>query len=120
MAREVVWTDPAWDDLEAAAELTNFTQWCRQSRHVPLRELFPLLKLKLRGYYNYYGAAGNSGGLKEFFNEAMGSLWKWLNRRSQRRSFTRQGFADLLEHFQAPRPRIKVQPRDPLRTAPAS
>ena len=100
--------------------LANFTQWCRQSRHVPLGKLFPLLKLKLRGYYNYYGVASNSGGLKEFFNEAMGTLWKWLNRRSQRRSFTRQGFEDLLEHFQVPRPRIKVRPRDPLRTAPAS
>jgi hypothetical protein len=34
--------------------------------------------------------------VKEFFNEAMGTLWKWLNRRSQRRSFTRSGFDDLL------------------------
>ena len=100
--------------------LANFTQWCRQSRHVPLRELFPLLKLKLWGYYNYYGVAGNSGGLKEFFNEAMGTLWKWVNRRSQRRSFTRQGFEDLLDHFQVPRPRIKVRPCGPTRTAPAS
>jgi len=100
--------------------LANFTQWCKQSRHVPLRELFPLLKLKLRGYYNYYGVSGNSNGLKEFFNEAMGTLWKWLNRRSQRRSFTRQGFEDLLEYFHVPRPRITVRPRDPLRTAPIS
>jgi len=95
--------------------LANFTTWCQQSRHVPLRELFPLLKLKLRGYYNYYGVSGNSTGLKEFFDEAMGTLWKWLNRRSQRRSFTRQGFDDLLEHFQVPRPRITVRPRVPFR-----
>jgi group II intron reverse transcriptase/maturase len=95
--------------------LANFTQWCKQSRHVPLKELFPQLKLKLHGYYNYYGVAGNSGGLKEFFNEAMGTLRKWLNRRSQRRSFTRQGFDDLLEHFYVPRPRIVGRPRVPLR-----
>src|SRR3990172_7226577 len=95
--------------------LANFTQWCKQSRHVPLRELFPLLKLKLREYYNYYGVLGNSNGLKQFFNEAMGTLWKWLNRRSQRRSFTRQGFDDLLEHFQVPRPRIRARLRVPLR-----
>jgi hypothetical protein len=87
--------------------LANFTEWCRQSRHTPLGELFKSLNLKLRGYYNYYGVTGNSGGLKEFFNEAMGTLWKWLNRRSQRRSFTRQGFDDLLEHFHVPRPQIK-------------
>jgi RNA-directed DNA polymerase len=95
--------------------LANFTAWCRQSRHVPLRELFPLLKLKLRGYYNYYGVSGNSNGLKEFFDEAMGTLWKWLNRRSQRRSFTRQGFDDLLAYFQVPRPRIRARLRVPFR-----
>ncbi len=27
-------------------------------------KLFPVLKLKLRGYYNYYGVAGNSDGLR--------------------------------------------------------
>lgn len=96
--------------------LLNFTQWCKQSRHVPLRELFSSLNLKLCGYYNYYGVVGNSGGLKEFFNEAMGTLWKWLNRRSQRRSFTRQGFDGLLEHFHVPRPQIKPRSRAPLRS----
>ena len=84
---------------------------------MPLRELFPLLKLKLRGYYNYYGVTGNSDGLREFFNEAMGTLWKWINRRSQRRSFTRQGFDDLLQFFQAPRPRIRLRPGVPIGTA---
>ena len=94
--------------------LANFTLWCKQSRHVPLRELFPMLKLKLRGYYNYYGVSGNSDGLKEIFTVAMGTLWKWINRRGQRRSFTRQGFDDLLAHFQLPRPRIRVRPRVPV------
>jgi hypothetical protein len=90
---------------------SNFSQSCKQSRHVPLRELFPQLKLKLGRYYNYYGVSGNSDGLKEFFTEAMGTLWKWINRRSQCRSFTRQGFDDLLTSFQVPRPRITVRPR---------
>jgi len=91
--------------------LANFTQWCKQSRHVPLGELFSTLNLKLRGYYNYYGVPGNSAGLKRFFNQAKGTLWKWLNRRSQRRSFTRQGFDDLLQHFRVPQPRITPRPR---------
>ena len=69
--------------------LSNFTQWCKQSRHTPMKKLFASLNLKLRGYYNYYGVSGNSDRLKEFFNEGMGTLWKWLNRRSQRRSSRR-------------------------------
>ena len=94
--------------------LLNFTQWCKQSRHTPLKKLFASLNLKLRGYYNYYGVPGNSDRLKEFFNEATGTLWKWLNRRSQRRSFTRAGFDDLLEHFHVPRPRILRRSRPGL------
>ena len=81
---------------------------------MPLRKLFSSLNLKLRGYYNYYGVPGNSDGLKEFYNKAMGTLWKWVNRRSQRRSFTRQGFDDLLDDFQVPRPRITLRPRPGL------
>lgn len=88
--------------------LANFTQWCKESRHMPIGELFPLLRLKLRGYYNYYGVKGNTGGLGQFFHHAMSILWKWLNRRSQRRSFNWQGFNDLLDHFDVPRPRIRI------------
>jgi RNA-directed DNA polymerase len=91
--------------------LANFTQWCKQSRHVPLRKLFPQLKQKLRGYYNYYGVTGNFDGLQEFFECGKAILWKWLNRRSQRRSYTWQGLDALLHHFQVPWPRIIRRPR---------
>ena len=74
--------------------LANFTQWCKQSRHTPMKKLFASLNLKLRGYYNYYGVSGNSDRLKEFFNEGLRTLWNWLNRRSQHRSYTRSGFDD--------------------------
>lgn len=99
--------------------LANFTQWCKESRHMPLGDLFPLLRLKLRGYYNYYGVTGNTRGLKEFFDQAASILWKWLNRRSQRRSFNWQGFKDLLDHFDVPRPRITERPRVRTAASPA-
>ena len=91
--------------------LATFTQWCKRNRHMPLRELFPRLKSKLRGYYNYYGVIGNYDGLQAFFERSKAILWKWLNRRSQRRSFTWPGFIDLLNHFNVPRPRIVRRPR---------
>jgi hypothetical protein len=91
--------------------VANFTQWCKQNRHVRLKLLFPQLNRKLRGYYNYYGVRGNAVGLKEFHSRATEILLKWLNRRSQRRSFNWQGFQDLLDHFQVLRPRITDKPR---------
>lgn len=91
--------------------IANFTQWCRQNRNVRLNVLFPQLNRKLRGYYNYYGVHGNAVGLQQFHRRAMEILLKWLNRRSQRRSFNWQGFKDLLAHFQVPPPRITAKPR---------
>lgn len=89
----------------------NFAQWCKQNRHVRLRMLFPTLNQKLRGYYNYYGVTGKADGIEEFYDRAMEILLKWLNRSSQRRSFNWQGFKDMLDHFEVPRPRIRVRPR---------
>jgi RNA-directed DNA polymerase len=93
------------------ASLQRFTQWCRENRHLRLRMLFKQLNGKLRGYYNYYGVHGNSASLKQFFDGAVRILLKWLNRRSQRRSYNWQGFTAMLEHFKVERPRIVGHPR---------
>jgi hypothetical protein len=86
--------------------LHSFTQWCRLNRNLPKSLLFLKLSQKLRGYFNYYAITGNFEGIKEFYDQAIRILWKWLNRRSQRRSLNWQGFNDLLKHFRLPRPRI--------------
>ena len=88
------------------ASLQRFTQWCQENRHQRLRELFPQLNGKLRGYYQYYGVHGNSANLQHFFDGVVRRLGKWLNRRSQRPSYTWPGFKALLEHFKLERPRI--------------
>ena len=43
---------------------------------------------KLRGHFNYFGVTDNSQALYRFEREVNILLFKWLNRRSQRRSFT--------------------------------
>jgi RNA-directed DNA polymerase len=91
--------------------LIHFKLWCRRNRQLPLRELFRQLKPKLQGYYNYYGVSGNYAGLREFYDRSLQILRKWLNRRSQRVSYTWRGFHDLLRHFQVPRPRLRVRVR---------
>ena len=91
--------------------LASFTQWCKENRNIRLRLFFPTLNLKLRGYYNYYAVVGNAHGVNEFYSEAIRILFKWLNRRSQRRSFNWQGFKDMLDHFKVPRPRVIPKPR---------
>ena len=93
------------------SSLKGFTDWCKENRHLKIRVMFEQLNSKLRGYYNYYGVHGNYGSLKQFFSSAMRILMKWLNRRSQRRSYNWSGFSAVLQHFEVKRPRIVGRPR---------
>jgi hypothetical protein len=45
------------------------------------------LRAKYRGYWNYYGVIGNFAGLRKFQYRTERILFKWLNRRSQRKSY---------------------------------
>ena len=71
-----------------------------------MTDLFRKLNAKLRGYYNYYGVIGNFESLSDFFWHAMKKLFKWLNRRSQRKSYNWKGFNELLKYFRIEKPRI--------------
>jgi group II intron reverse transcriptase/maturase len=91
--------------------LKRFTEWCKVKCRYRLKGLFRELNAKLRGYYNYYGVIGNYASLNQFFQAAMRILFKWLNRRSQRRSYNWTGFRELLQQFQVERPRIVGRPK---------
>jgi len=97
------------DPKKQRISLKNFKIWCRESRNFRLRKLFFLLNSKLRGYYNYYGLIGNYDSVSKFFFYAVKTLYKWLNRRSQRRSFNWSQFRDVLDYYQIERPRITEQ-----------
>ena len=81
------------------ASLANFTDWIRRNRHLRTGQLFSILRAKYRGYWNYYGVIGNYASLSQFFYRSKRILFKWLNRRSQRRSYTWPGFQAALDFF---------------------
>jgi len=91
--------------------LKRFSEWCKSNRNMRMTELFYKLNSKLRGYYNYYGVRGNYDSMASFFYHAIKLLFKWLNRRSQRKSYTWTGFKELLKHFGIARPRITEKKR---------
>lgn len=88
--------------------------WCQQNRHRRLGEQFRLLNAKLRGYYNYYGVNGNYESLKEFYHLVQGLQLKWLNRRSQRPSYTWAAYYELRQHFALAQPHIVGRPKSCL------
>lgn len=86
--------------------LRDFYDTCMVNKHEKLRVQQKLLSAKLRGRFNYYGIRGNFASLRRMYQSCLCSWFKWLNRRGQRKSYTRSGFYELLKHFSLPKPKI--------------
>jgi len=85
----------------------DMTDWLKRTRHIlSAKDWWPILASKLRGHYQYYGVNGNSRMLSQFYYQTMLAVFRWLNRRSQRRSFTWQRFNAYVKRYPLPTPRI--------------
>ncbi|MBT4504247.1 MAG: group II intron reverse transcriptase/maturase [Gemmatimonadetes bacterium] len=89
------------------AKLKRVNEWARQVR---CQEKLPVIWrrfcTKLRGHIRYYGVSFNSDWVEKFIQIATRILFKWLNRRSQRKSFTWEQFNRFIRAN--PLPRTKV------------
>lgn len=86
-------------------KIQEFDHWIKSVRsQIKLKEIWKLAKAKMVGHYNYYGYADNLPKLNHFYYEAVGSLFKWLNRRSQKRSFDWEQFQRKMAFIALPKP----------------
>ena len=82
-----------------------FKEWIKESRHkYKLDVLWEKARSKIIGHYNYYGVSHNLAKLAHYYFACMGLLFKWLNRRSQRKSFTWESFNRRLMFNPIPKP----------------
>ena len=88
--------------------IKEFKIWIRNNRNLRATTIIKLLNIKLRGYYQYYGITDNGESLNKFLHVIRRTLWKWLNRRSQRRSYTFIEFTQLLKSYPLISPKICV------------
>ena len=87
--------------------VANFTDWIKRNRCVKLKILMKKLNARYRGYWNYYGVIGNYASLMSFYKQTEEELlFKWLNRRSQRVSYNRKTFTQMLKSMDIEKPRI--------------
>jgi len=86
--------------------LAAFKDCCRRIRHLPLVEQHRTLGRKLRGHFAYFGVTGNFEALSRLRDEVRRVWFKWLNRRSQKRSMNWEAYGRFLERFPLPRARI--------------
>jgi len=78
-------------------------------RTLPVKVIVKKLNQILVGYYHYYGITDNSRSITSFRYRVTKSLFFWMNRRSQRRSYRWSGFLDMLtKAYPLAKPRIYV------------
>ena len=81
------------------ATLSEYYQWIKAKCSVKLREWLPQLKRKLIGFRNYFGLPDNSRSLANLYSYVLHTLYKWLNRRSSRKSYNWSDFKKMLTYF---------------------
>jgi group II intron reverse transcriptase/maturase len=79
----------------------NIKKWIKENRTMPLASMLRALNVKLVGTFRYYGISGMFGQVLRIYKYAKCTAYKWLNRRSQRRSFSYSAFLRTWEHYVA-------------------
>lgn len=88
-------------------KLKRVSEWARGARHkYKSMELWRIFCAKPRGHIQYYGVSFNMRYVTRFLEAAKRILFKWLNRRSDRRSFNWEQFNLFLQAN--PLPEAKV------------
>jgi group II intron reverse transcriptase/maturase len=90
------------------AKVKAFKAWIKTVRSIHIKELWKAVRSKLSGHYRYFGITDNYRGLRCFRLTILKLLYKWLNRRSQRRSFDLKKFDKILDYNPLPQPKIYV------------
>jgi group II intron reverse transcriptase/maturase len=80
--------------------------WCRDNRHLPVKEQHLALRRKLRGHDGYYGVTHNWERLARLRHEVERVWHKWLCRRSRQAYRPWTWMQRLLKRYPLPPPRV--------------
>lgn len=90
-----------------AAKCKEMNAWLKAIRNqVKTKDWWKTLESKLRGHYQYYGVSENYRGIARFYRDTIRMVWKWLNRRSQKRKMSWDKFEKYLNHYPLQKPKI--------------
>ena len=95
--KDVITTLMHRDKLKKAVD--EFKVWCKKFRNRRMAWIMGMVKSKIAGIINYYCLPGNSIRHKELVILFQRTLFYWLNRRSERRSYNLKTFHIMWEQF---------------------
>lgn len=90
-------------------KLNDFAQWARKARaKLTKGEMIRSSIRKLVGHVSYYGITDNGKQVGTFLYRASRILFKWINRKSQRKSYTWETFRQALKRCGWPERVVKI------------
>jgi group II intron reverse transcriptase/maturase len=90
-----------------STKLKKTNDWARSIRNkMSLKQIMKIAAAKVRGHIQYYGVSHNYRAVGDFVYQVTQILFKWLNRRSQRKSFNWEQFGKYLDMVKFPKARI--------------
>ena len=88
-------------------KLKRVNEWARKVRsQYRLMQIWKMFCTKLKGHIGYYGVSFNVDRVNVFLNDAVKIMYKWLNRRSQKKSFDWERFNLFLQKYPPPKARV--------------
>ena len=96
------------DRKKMTSKLKKCSLWIKENRHrLKPDAMIRKLNRSLTGYYNYYAVTHNMKTVDLFHHLVVKQLFYWLNRRSQKKSYSWDKFNELLKRVPIPRPRLR-------------
>lgn len=88
-------------------KLKEMNQWLKANRNrVKIKALWKTISSKLTGHYNYYGVSSNSRSVQNFYYQTVKLTFKWINRRSQKKSYNWDKFSEYLKQHPLSKPSL--------------
>jgi len=88
------------------SKIKEYKVWIKDHRRLKLKDIINKTNEKLRGHYQYFGITDNTIMLNRYLYEVSKTLYKWLNKRSDKRSYTSKGFNEMLKVYPLIQPKI--------------
>jgi len=95
-----------------SASIRDFKDWIKRNRHQKPTPLFWSIRRKLVGHWNYFNVPCNYDSLAQYYRAVFRLTFKWLNRRSGRKSYTVIVVRELFEKFNIHIPKVKPMKHD--------
>jgi RNA-directed DNA polymerase len=92
------------------AKLKRVKEWIMEVKDkYELRKIWDIFYVKIRGHIQYYGVSFNFREVHNFIYEAIKIVFRGLNRRSQKKSFSWDQFNLFMDKYPPPKARIAIR-----------